>query len=196
MEYKIRGGQNVIIMELSQNLCREFSGELVRIHNEIPFQSWTETELLAERDDTREFHSKWELSYVAMVGPVIVGFCLAFEREAGEPHYLDNCVYMHRMAISSAWRSMGIGVILHCHSLNAAFQRKLRRLAPSQNFTLIRGQTNATAENVRMLQFHMDAGYRVIGKKKYPDRDDWVMEMAADDFLRSKHYQFWNQAQE
>ena len=175
------------------HLCKKYSSRLVTIHNEIPFQRWTEQDLLADRDETRIFHAKWELSQYAKVGTAVVGFGLAFDREADDLFYPCNCLYMHRMAIAPEWRSRGIGVILHCHSLNLCFKRRLQVLQPSPKSNSVFGQTNATKENQKLVQFHKDAGYRIVGEKAYTDRSDWIMELTENNFLQSRHFPYWRQ---
>ena len=50
MNYLTQSGDAVVIESLTMHLCKKYSPRLVTIHNEIPFQRWTEQDLLADRD--------------------------------------------------------------------------------------------------------------------------------------------------
>lgn len=180
------------VLPLTQDEAAQHASLLVAIHNAIPFQHWTEQNLLANGDDRRVFHGKWELSTLATtVDGTPMGFCIAFELQPDHQYYEHAGIYMHRMSLASPYRGRQIGALLHAETLWRAFCRGMQIMAPPGTPVRVYGQTNELAENIRVLEFHRDAGFLRVGRKPYSDRVDVIMEMTVQSFLRSRHTELW-----
>lgn len=185
-------GEVFRVTQLTRELAETHVDWLVRVHNYIPYQQWTRETALADHDDYREFHGKWEISRIALSengNPI--GFCIGFELVPDGIHYLEPGIYMHRMSLEHEYRSRQIGAILHAEAIGKAFERGIRRIKRSQTGLIIYGQTNDVPENKKIIQFYFDAGFKVVGAKSYPDRKDVILSMTEQEFLKSRHAKLW-----
>jgi GNAT superfamily N-acetyltransferase len=177
-----------MVYRLSRAIVGTFAGDLVRIHNTIPFQHWTTKEIGADRLDGRVFYSKWRLSHIALVEGRIAALNLAYERPAGGPAYPEDCIYMHRFAVAPELRNRWLGRLFHAHAVDAAFRHVpqfLNRTRPQ-----VYGQTQATLENAHVLRFYLDGcGFRPVGFVYYPEKVDVVIRLSRRAFYRSPHWQ-------
>ncbi len=190
--FRDREGASFTVVPLTRDEAARHAPLLVAIHNDIPFQHWTEQDLIADSDDRRTFHGKWELSALAITADgTPMGFCIAFELEPDHRYYEHPGIYMHRMSLASPYRRRQVGALLHAEALWRAFCRGAQITAPVGAPVRVYGQTNERPENSRVLEFHRDAGFRPVGRKPYPDRVDVIMEMTVESFLLSRHTELW-----
>jgi GNAT superfamily N-acetyltransferase len=91
--------------QLTKSVARDNARALVGLHNLIPNQHWDDRELLANRDATRRFGSKWLLSRVARWNSQFIGLCIAFEdRDTRAASFL----YVHRLSVALGHRRRGV----------------------------------------------------------------------------------------
>ncbi len=169
-------------------LAQEFQGDIVRVHNTIPFQRWTANELSAEELEGRKFHGKWELSHVAFIGGLVAAINIAYERPAEAAPYVEDSVYMHRFAVEPRFRQRWLGRLFHAHAMDVAFRHVATAIRCP--VSVLYGQTQATLENAHVLRFYTEGcGFAAAGFKYYPDKVDVVLRVGRDDFYRSAHWQ-------
>ena len=76
---------------------------------------------------------------------------------------------MHRMAIEHVYRNRYVGAILYAETIARAFDRGLVVIDKKDNPVYVYAQTNDLLENRRIIQFHQDSGFEVIGRRTYVD---------------------------
>ena len=182
-----RIGEMFIVDQLSKELAIKHGEILVSIHNEIPFQNWTVQDLLSEDDNQRSYFGKWEISTIIfnkLYSPI--GLCIGFELQPDMKDFFVPGIYMHRLALLESYRRKYIGAISHAETLSRVFSRGLRHLKCNDPMRIY-GQTNNTTENQYIIDFHLDAGFNPSGIKRYHDREDLIMCMSHNDFVKSKH---------
>lgn len=184
-------GEVIEVLTLSRRLCEAHAIDLLSIHNSVLPHQWSIGDLLSDADTYRVFYGKWDVSRVAFSqSGVPIGVCIGFERLAEPPVYPVNCVYMHRLAVAATHQGIGVGIGLHCAALDDVFERGLELISAPSRFYVF-GQADAAPWNERTRCFHRDAGFAVVGEKRYPDRVDLVMRMSRQAFYRSRHFERW-----
>ncbi|WP_372482791.1 GNAT family N-acetyltransferase [Bradyrhizobium ivorense] len=159
--------------------------DIVSLHNQIPFQLWTDRDVLAESDERRSYTDKWTFSTAAWSNSQrIIGFCFGF-RAPRDTTYREHGVYLHRMALAPDMIGRRIGAILLAETTRRIFS--FVKHTDSLDPFWVYGQTNDLPSNSRIIQFYDDAGYHVFDRKAYPDRVDLVMRMSKMDCERSRH---------
>lgn len=169
------------IMPLTRTSAFEHRHQLIRLHNQIPFQHWNVSDLLAEGDAERKYTDKWRISQIALdpEGRPLA-FCTGFRNEVSA-HYPEPGVYLHRLAVHPAHRHSYVGAIVLSVTIMAAFD-------VLQQDRWVYGQTNDTEGNEDVLRFYVDAGYEPMGYKQYADRRDVTMRMTKQQHTESRHY--------
>lgn len=181
---------------LSSDLAIAHKDWLVRTHNTIPFQSWTEDDLFALSDRRREFLGKWEISRIAVSAMGIpLAFCIGFEMRPDHEHYHEPGIYLHRLAVAPEVQGRMIGALLQAETIVQSFLRGLCYAGDGRTPVFICGQTNKTVGNSRVRLLHRAAGFQEIGEKIYTDRTDVVLRMDAGDCWSSRHLRQWRRAQ-
>jgi len=189
------GGHVHRVCRLNQDIARERANELLKIHNIIPNQHWELEDLLANRDETRIFHAKWEISSIAFApNDSISGFCIGFEREPDRLHYFEKCFYLHRLAVSEEFQGLALGALLQTQTIVNCFIRGFLHVGGPFDQVVLYGQTDLAPSNRKALLFHKAAGFNVVGEKPYDIRTDAIMRMTAQTFWRSRHVAIWRRS--
>ena len=191
--FRDRSGRIFSICRLTRDLAEEHADRIIWLHNFIPFQYWDVDDLLREADAMRPFYGKWEISRLAFGSDRdVIGFCIGFELAPDGIYYHRPGVYMHRLSVDPLYRRSYIGAMLQAEASYFAFERGMRHII-SRDDVVLYGQTNDVPENVHMLKFYDDAGFRIVGQKPYSDRVDVIMEMTRQSFFASRHAQLRGQ---
>ncbi|WP_082905709.1 GNAT family N-acetyltransferase [Bradyrhizobium centrolobii] len=180
-------GAEFTVGQLTRELAVANTRGIVKLHNQIPFQSWTERDVLAEGDERRAYTDKWTFSTVAFAkSKRLIGFCFGF-RVHRDAIYKEPGVYLHRMALAPDMIGRRIGAILLAETARRVFSH-IETTSCLEPFWVY-GQTNDVPSNSRIIQFYHDAGYQVFDRKPYADRVDLVMRMSKIDCETSRHAQ-------
>lgn len=182
------------IYTLTRGIARERAAELLWIHNLIPNQHWELRDLLAEHDETRVYHGKWEISSIALTtDKVVSGFCIGFEREPDFKFYFEKGIYLHRLSVSLGLQGRAIGALLQTETIVRCFLRGLTHVGGPFDPVVVYGQTDSATYNRSVHLFHKAAGFEVVGEKPYERRTDVIMRMTAQSFWASRHVAMWRQ---
>ena len=193
--FKDSRGEPFRITVLCAELAKPHRQWLVKTHNEIPFQHWTEEELFAASDGTRAYLGKWEISRIAFSSTgEPLAFCIGFEMQPDHQYYHQAGIYLHRLAVAPNVQGRMIGALLQAETIVQAFLRGLCFAGSVRAPVVIFGQTNITPSNYRVRLFHKAAGFREVGQKTYPDRTDVILRMGAAEFWSSRHLWQWRLA--
>src|ERR1700719_3213646 len=92
---------------LTKAMAQQHAATIVALHNQIPYQHWLVSDLLADRDERRRFHLKWKLSQAVFSDREIIGVCIAFHDADSRPD--SSFLYLHRIVVSPEHRSRGLG---------------------------------------------------------------------------------------
>jgi ribosomal protein S18 acetylase RimI-like enzyme len=182
--FKDRDGEAIFITQLTENMAMSHMASLISIHNQIPFQYWDKDKLLSVSDDVRKYTRKWELSFMAFEKSRTrpIALCVAFEIVSNDT-VPGKCVYIHRLAVAPDFRRRYVGTILNSQVMANAFAHGTVR---------IYCQTNDTTENVGAQQFYLGAGFEIVGRKSYSNREDLVLASTRERFEHSRHWQQWS----
>ncbi|HUN86787.1 MAG TPA: GNAT family N-acetyltransferase [Terracidiphilus sp.] len=162
-----RQGDEVSIATLDRETAASHAAALVKIHNLIPFVSWSTEELLAERMGDRIFPQKWDLSIVIWnAAGEPIGFLFSYLRSP-DGNFPCVSVYMHRMAIISSLQRRGIGRRVVAIYLDRVFDR--------MEVDYVTLQTNDNAGNAGIIGLYESSGFARVKRVFYPNKTDWLM---------------------
>lgn len=185
--FRDRDGKVFTVVPLTRARAAQHADELLSIHNTIPFQHWTRADLLADRDESRVYHGKWEISRIALDETGCpLAFNVGFEREPDGVYYREACVYLHRLAVAPACRGRYVGALLHAETISCVFERGMRILRADGAFAVF-GQANEVPDAAKLLAFYRDIGLEPVGRKPYDDRVDLILRLTRASFLGSRH---------
>lgn len=158
---------------LSKELCIEKIDEIVNLLKLIPNSNYTRDAILAEKKGERVLYGKWEHSLILMDRDEIVGILIGYEREKEENNlYRDNCFYINEIAISRKYKGKELGK----HLLNY-FIESVKEYKYLKGEIKIRIQTTNSKENRKVIELYRSVGFKKIGIKKYPLKEDIVLEI-------------------
>src|ERR1039458_5947562 len=89
-------GETFCVQSLSADIARAHTDWLLRTHNTIPFQHWTEKDLFADGDARRSYTDKWKISRIALSpAGAPLAFCIGFEMQPDSEYYQEPGIYLH-----------------------------------------------------------------------------------------------------
>lgn len=160
---------------LSKGLCTEKIDEIVNLLKLIPNSNYTRDDILAEKKGDRVLYGKWEHSLILMNRDEIVGILIGYEREKEEKEnnlYGDNCFYINEIAVSRKYKGKELGKYLLSYFIESVKEYKYLK-----GEIKIRIQTTNSEENRKVIELYRSVGFKKIGIKKYPLKEDIVFEI-------------------
>ncbi len=133
-------------------------GEFLELIADLPHEYWGEGEFLLD------LLGKWELSVLAVRGSELVGVLVASRKERD--------VYVHKLAVHSAYRRQGIG-------------RRLIRTVASRGMTkgLRSVALSSYVENVGASKFYEKLGFQTVSRRQDKDGRDLLVLAASCDVV-------------
>jgi ribosomal protein S18 acetylase RimI-like enzyme len=169
---KIIAPENYAIYPLTRQIAARHVEAVLHFLNDIPMKTYTWEEVLAESRPDRKYYGKWDHSLIAFDRHKPIAVLIAYERETeAHPCYRDNSIYISELAVDKSYRRKGIAKQM----LDLFFRRSSRflHLEGEPVYTI---QTNAAAWNEPVKKLYEACGYKTVGTKKYPDRNDVIMK--------------------
>lgn len=158
---------------LSKNICKSKIEEILNILKLIPNSNYKREEILAENKEERILYGKWEHSLVILNDKEIVGILIGYEREKEKSGlYLENSFYINEIAVSKKYKGQGLG-----RKLLETFIEKTEKFKYLDGKIKIRIQTTNSIENRKVISLYESLGFKKIGVKQYPNKEDIVMEI-------------------
>ena len=103
----------------------------------------------------------------------IVGILIGYEREKEENNlYRDNCFYINEIAVSRKYKGKELGKYLLNYFIESVKEYKYLK-----GEIEIRIQTTNSKENRKVIELYRSVGFKKIGIKKYPLKEDIVLEI-------------------
>ena len=168
--------ERIQIDKLSYLFCQEHSGELLKIINIIPYVVWTASELLSPDEDF--FGNKWNYSYVIKNSKnKIIGVLIAYFRIADSKHIFDS-LYLHRFAITPEYQNIGIGT----ETLKYFIKKSFAEIPWLLN---ISAQTNDNIENVHVVRFYRNVGFKDMYNVQYSYKTDVLLLLERKSLIGS-----------
>lgn len=166
-------GSRIEFVRLTRAYARRHQGQLLTLHNLIPYVEWSEQDLMADRGPGgRPFWARWQMSLAARVRGSPVGLLVAYLREPEDRHPLESA-YIHRLAVAKDWQRRGIGEALVCAAIGWYF-RQLPWLLT------VTSQTNDELCNQGVLDFYTAMGFGRAYGVMYPNKRDILLELERD----------------
>lgn len=158
------------VKTLTRCLAVSHANRIVELHNLIPYQHWDENDLLAECDQRRQFHLKWQVSQVALWKAALVGVCVAFhDRDSGSN---VGFLYLHRIVVDSDHRRRGVGSAL----VRASCKAFISTTSKPEDDVVVQTPVRALIGNLEPVRgFYAKLGFTGRGEKVYKDRIDEIM---------------------
>lgn len=159
-------GKKIQIDKLTNRYCQEYSEDLLKIINTIPFIHWSYKELLSHKEDY--YGNKWNYSYVIKnSNNMIIGVLIAYFRIADNKHIFDS-LYLHRFAILPEYQNMGIGT----ETLKYFIKKSFEEIPWLLNISV---QTNDNRENQYVIRFYRNIGFKDMYNIQYPNKTDILL---------------------
>jgi ribosomal protein S18 acetylase RimI-like enzyme len=165
------------IFKLTAELAEVYAAQIVEALDLIPLvATHTPEVILATREDTSEFHAKWEHSLVALdEHGEFVGVIMGYEREAeGNEQYPQASIYMSDFAVAKSHQKQGLGKWMVDSWLDYNTKLGFRKLNGSLQFSV---QTNSAVWNRHVQALYESFGFTKRSTKNYPNRNDIVYEL-------------------
>ena len=170
------------VCQLTKQIAKHNSTQLILIHNIIPYVHWETSDLLADSSPKGiTYRHKWELSFVVFDQNQVVGFLIAYMRGISDTHPFES-IYIHRLAVAPDHQGIGVGSKL----LQIALNSYAHEFPNILTYTV---QTNDEEANKKVIEFYQLAGFRRFLPVHYPEKLDILMKLArvnmlADDPIR------------
>jgi len=165
--------ERININKLSFQYCKEHKEEILEIINIIPYINWTSQELLSQEQDY--YGNKWKYSYVITNSEnKIIGILIAYFRIADQKHIFDS-LYIHKFAIIAEYQNIGIGTEVLKHFVSKSF-------AEIPWLLNISCQTNDNINNVKVLNFYRNVGFKDMYNVTYPNKTDMLLLLERDNY--------------
>jgi len=159
--------------------------ELLRLARQIPEAPWTAKDITGTvKADGRIEHAKWEHTFALMQGGEIIGFVMAYVRDA-EPNdnYPMNTLHTTGLAVRPDHQRQGHARQLMCAVIDPVLAHGFSELTGNVVLSL---QTNAAQWNQSVRAFYESLGFVVVGSKQYDNRTDVVMRASASEVLAAQ----------
>lgn len=158
---------------LSKELCIKKIDEIVNLLKLIPNSNYTKKDILAEKKGDRVLYGKWEHSLILMDRDKIIGVLIGYEREKENNElYVDNCFYINEIAVSRKYKGKGLGKYILKY-----FIENVKEYKYLKGEIKIRIQTTNSEQNKRVIELYEEVGFKKIGIKKYPLKEDIILEI-------------------
>ncbi len=171
------------VYTLTKEVAEQNIDELLELHNLIPFQNWTEKDLLKEEDSERIFKDKWKLSSVCTNDNKFIGACFAFINNQTQILENDNFLYLHRIAVLPEYRFRGIGskmIKYTCQEFYKIYpENKSSGIIVS---TPIKSTNSYNFENAE--PFYLKLGFEKIGEKQYDLKLDSILKTTVSQLIQ------------
>lgn len=164
---------NYKIEVLSKRICESNIEKILDMLKLIPNSNYKREDILAENKEERVLYGKWEYSLVILNDKDIVGILIGYEREKEKSElYRENCFYINEIAISKKYKGQGLGKMLL-----ETFIERVKKFKYLSGKIKIRIQTTNSIENRKVISLYESVGFKKIGVKQYPNKEDVVMEI-------------------
>ena len=182
------------LRKLTQDFAFKNMKKLTELYNKIEGVNWVPEQIASDMwakgtyglKEDRIFYGKWEHSYISVdKNENIVGLLLAYERPKGELEGVDEVsVYIHGMVVDDYYRRYGVATGL-MHMLASDLEDNgYLALSGGEKAPSICLQTGI--DNVGAKKFYKKMGFEIVGTKKYPEHDDFVLWAKAEQVLNVK----------
>lgn len=184
------------IHPLSKEIAEAFGEELATIESLVPNTTpWTKEDVTTEIRAGKELKNKWNLSVIVCAEDFssIIGVNFAHEMKKELPTYPEDIIYLHRGAILEEFRKRRVGLGMVGLTWENAIEFMEGKAKYQNNEFPIRFQTNDSPENISKIRLYEGLGAIKIGKKKYPDKVDWVFGINKNNFFKSPLFKRYNE---
>lgn len=165
--------ENYKVRILSKELCKEKIEEILMLLRTIPNSNYREEDIIGETKGNRILYGKWEHSLILLKENEVVGILIGYERaKESEGLYLENCYYINEIAVSKKYKGQGLG-----KWLLEMFIERAKEFKYLDGEIKIRIQTTNSIENEKVINLYESVGFKKVGIKKYPQKEDIVMEI-------------------
>ncbi len=169
-------GRPYKIGPLTTEVAEANMGDLLSIHNLIPYANWTREDFMSETHSSgAPYKNKWELSSITHSKKEVVGFLLAWERDISDNHPF-NAIYLHRMSILPSHRRNGVARQI----LGTALTAFALDMPEYSTYTL---QTNDNETNQPVIGFYESLGFKRVMPVRYPNKLGVLMKLSRDALL-------------
>ncbi|MBL7849455.1 MAG: GNAT family N-acetyltransferase [Cyclobacteriaceae bacterium] len=124
------------ILPMTKEFLRSNIEEFLKVDEVIGRDFWIIDNFLVELPE------KWELSFMALNGGLLVGFLIASRK--------ITSIHIHRLAVRSQWQSKGIGETL------------IRRLFEETRYAHLPITLKVDTHNARAVSFYIRLGFSVV----------------------------------
>lgn len=157
---------------LEKEVCKKYSYEILSLLKNIPFTNYKLEDFINDTKRNKILYGKWEYSLVAFKKEKLVGILIGYEKEKDYKEYPKNCFYINEISISSDVQGKWLGKFL----LNY-FIKKTEIFHYLEGNPIIRIQTTNKKENEKVISLYKKIGFKEVGIKKYPLKDDLILEL-------------------
>lgn len=165
--------ENCNIKLLTKEFCLKNIEKILEIIKLIPDVEYKKEDILAEKKGDRILYGKWEHSLVLLDEKNVVGVLIAYEREKEKDGlYNEPCFYINEVAISRKYKGKGLG-----KTLLQFFIEKTNKYSYLNGNIRIRIQTTNSEKNKKVIELYKEVGFKKIGLKHYPLKEDIVLEI-------------------
>ena len=146
---------NYKIEVLSKKFCESNIEKILDILKLIPNSNYKREDILAENKEERVLYGKWEYSLVILNDKDIVGILIGYEREKEKSELGQG---LEKMLLET-------------------FIERVKKFKYLSGKIKIRIQTTNSIENRKVISLYESVGFKKIGVKQYPNKEDIVMEI-------------------
>lgn len=165
--------KGIEIFTLDKETGNKYSKEIAELLNQIPLTNHTTEDIMLEEKEGRIFYGKWEHSMIAFLENKPVGVLLGYERRKEKNTiYPENSFYINEIAVSKTVKGKALG-----KHLIELFIRRAEKFLYLDGKVAIKIQTADLKENIKVIELYEKIGFRKIGIKNYPLKNDLVMKL-------------------
>lgn len=161
------------VVRLNKELCEKKLEEILNLLKLIPESNYKKEDILSEKKGERVLLGKWEYSLLVLDREKVIGVLIAYERAREENGlYNENCFYINEVAVLSEYKGQKIG-----KSLLKIFIENVEKYNYLDGELKIRIQTTNSDKNKKVIDLYKSVGFKKIGIKTYPSKEDIVLEI-------------------
>ena len=165
--------KNIKIYTLNKKIYMEKGEKILDLLGTISNSNYKLEDLFLEKKGERILYGKWEHSLILLKENEVVGILIGYERvKESEGLYLENCYYINEIAVSKKYKGQGLG-----KWLLEMFIERAKEFKYLDGEIKVRIQTTNSIENEKVINLYESVGFKKVGIKKYPQKEDIVMEI-------------------